>query len=111
MEAKPRQPQTVEPEQDEPAIEIEWKPYTPSGCVQRVTHTSCCGLYEWSAEGGHFLVLRPTSDGGYEESGRGLYRQALDVYIALAEAHRAEHLRRRERPEPDDFLPRRGRRG
>ncbi|MEV0623556.1 FxLD family lanthipeptide [Nonomuraea sp. NPDC050404] len=49
-------------------------------------------------------MLRSTEN-GYEETGRGRYRHALDIYIALAEAHNAEHLRRRETPEPDPFLP------
>ncbi|MEV6033546.1 hypothetical protein AB0L65_20495 [Nonomuraea sp. NPDC052116] len=109
--ARARQ-QTVEPEQDEqdqPAFK--WEPYRTVGSILRVSHTSCCGLYEWASEGGQFFVLRQTEEGGYEETGRGLYRQAMDVYIALAKAHRAEHLRRRETPEPDTFLKGRGRRG
>jgi hypothetical protein len=101
-----KQPHTVE--QDESTFE--WVPYTPVGSMLRVSHTSCCGRFEWASEGGRFFVLRPADDGGYEETGRGRYRQALDVYIALAERHRAEHLRRGEAPEPDTFLPVRGRR-
>lgn len=90
--------QTVQ--EEEPAFE--WEPYTP-GSVLRVTHTSCCGLYEFASGGGTFFVLRHTGD-GYEETGRGRHRKALNIYIALAEAHRAEHVRRGERPEPDTFL-------
>ncbi|MEU8403847.1 hypothetical protein AB0C28_52475 [Nonomuraea sp. NPDC048892] len=108
--ARARQ-QTVEPEQDEqdqPAFK--WEPHRTVGSLLRVSHTSCCGLYEWASEGGQFFVLRRTGD-RYEETGRGLYRQALDIYIALAEAHQAQHLRRGEAPEPDTFLKRRGRRG
>jgi hypothetical protein len=111
MAARARQPLTVEPKQDEqePAPAFVWEPYTP-GSVLRVSHTSCCGLYEWAAEGGQFFVLRSAGDSGYEETGRGRYRQALDVYIALAEALRGEHLRCGERPDPDTFLVN-GRRG
>jgi hypothetical protein len=86
--------------------DIEWEPYTSSGGVLRVTHTSCCGLFEWAAEGGRFFVLRRTSGGGYEETGRGLHHQAIEVYKALVQDHHAWHRRRGERPEPDTFLPR-----
>jgi hypothetical protein len=99
-----RQPQTVEPEQseqDEPTFR--WEPYRTVGSLLRVSHISCCGLYEWASEGGQFFVLRRIGD-RYEETGRGLYRQARAVYIALAEHHRAEHRSRGEKPEPDDFL-------
>ena len=70
----------------------------------RVSHTSCCAQYEWACEGGHFLVLRAKPGGGYEETGRGPYRKAIEVYIALAERHRAAHLDRGEVPEPDRLL-------
>ncbi|MEU8251854.1 hypothetical protein [Nonomuraea sp. NPDC048916] len=103
--------QTIEHERQEPEPTFEWEPYTPSGGMLRVPHTSCCGRYEWGAEGGTFFVLRRTGDGGYEQTGRSLYRQAIDVYIALAEHHDAEHRRRGERAEPDTFLKGRGRRG
>ncbi|MDX3101696.1 hypothetical protein PW035_12715 [Nonomuraea angiospora] len=66
-----------------------------------------CGRYEWASEDGLFFVLRRTGN-RYEETGRGLYRQTLDIYIVLAEAHHAEHLRRGARTEPDTFLIRRG---
>ncbi|MEU8356305.1 hypothetical protein AB0C27_09855 [Nonomuraea sp. NPDC048882] len=59
-------------QQEEPAFE--WEPYTP-GSVLRVTHTSCCGLYEFASGGGTFFVLRHTGD-GYEETGRGRHRKA-----------------------------------
>jgi hypothetical protein len=94
--------QTLEPTREEPAFE--WVRYEPVGSLLRVSRTSCCGRFEWASEGGHFFVLRSTDDGGYEETGRGLYRQAIDVYVTLAEHHRAEHLRRGERPGPDTFL-------
>ncbi len=97
-----RQAQTTEPDPQEPVLE--WVPYKPTGGKLRVTHTSCCGRYEFASEGGHFFVLRPIADDCYEETGRGLYRQALDAYIALAERHRDEHWSRRERPQPDTFL-------
>jgi hypothetical protein len=107
--ARARQPQQAEPEQDEPAFA--WVPYQPIGNLLRVSHTSCCGRFEWASEGGQFFVLRSTSGGGYEETGRGRYRQAMDVYIALAERHRDEHLRRGETAEPDTFLKGSRRRG
>lgn len=105
--ARARQPQ-VEPEQDKSAFK--WESYRTVGGPLRVSHTSCCGRYEWASEGGQFFVLCRTGD-SYEETGRGLYRQALNIYIALAEAHHAEHLRCGETPEPDIFLNRKGRRG
>ncbi|GAA2842543.1 hypothetical protein [Nonomuraea rubra] len=107
MTARAQEPQTMGHEQG-PAFE--WAPYRPSGGTLRVSHTSCCGRYEWGREGGSFFVLRSTGD-GYQETGRGRYRYALDVYIALAETHNAEHIRRGETPEPDTFLARRGQRG
>ncbi|SEH02394.1 hypothetical protein SAMN05444920_12652 [Nonomuraea solani] len=104
--ARAQEPQTMGHEQE--AV-FEWAPHRPSGGTLRVSHTSCCGRYEWGCEGGSFFVLRSTAD-GYQETGRGRYRRALDVYIALAEAHNAEHVRRGETPEPDTFLAK-GRRG
>ncbi|MEV0306556.1 hypothetical protein [Nonomuraea fuscirosea] len=83
---------------------FEWVPYTPVGSALRVTHTSCCGLLEFASEGGAFFVLRRICGGRDEETGRGHYRQAFDIYVALAEAHQAEHQRRGEAPEPDSFL-------
>lgn len=80
--------------------DLRWEVYTPRGAVLRISCTSCCGAYELASEGGQSLVLRPDGDGGHEETARGLHRQALRVYIALAEAHGAEHLRRGGRPCP-----------
>ncbi|MEO3797780.1 hypothetical protein ABGB14_46930 [Nonomuraea sp. B10E15] len=88
-----------------------WETYNPTGGTLRISYTSCCGAFELASEGGHFFVLRSTGDGGYEETGRGLHRQAMDLYITLAERHRDEHLRRGERPEPDTFLQDEGQRG
>ncbi|UBU16447.1 hypothetical protein [Nonomuraea gerenzanensis] len=77
----------------------------------RVRHTSCCGLYEFASGGGVFFVLRRSGD-RYEETNRGRYRQALNTYIALVKRHHAEHLSRKERPEPDTSIPTdEGRRG
>ncbi|MGI5293032.1 hypothetical protein ACQEVF_58325 [Nonomuraea polychroma] len=107
--ARPR-PQTIEHEQEQEPT-FEWEPYKPSGAKLRSSHTSCCGQYEWACEGGLFLVLRRSSNGRYEETGRGVHNQAIAVYIALVEQHNRDHRARGERPEPDTFLPRqRGRR-
>ncbi|MEO3806655.1 hypothetical protein [Nonomuraea sp. B1E8] len=92
-------------------MDVVWEAYKPTGGILRISYTSCCGALELASEGGHFFVLRSAGDGGYEETGRGLYRQAIDLYIALAERHRDEHLHRREKPAPDAFLKGKERRG
>ncbi|MEQ4717937.1 hypothetical protein [Nonomuraea sp. B19D2] len=98
------QPARHERRADAPTADtFEWTPYVSRGGILRVAHTSCCGRYELASEGGQFFVLRQAEEAGYEETGRGRYRQVLDVYIALAEQHHAEHARSGERPEPDDF--------
>lgn len=48
---------------------------------------SCCGEYEWCAEAGQYYVLRYTPTRGYEEFGRGLYRDARKIWDALTERH------------------------
>lgn len=54
--------------------------------------TSCCGAYEWAAQGGHFLILRPTREPGhYEETARGLHRQAREVWTRLVASHTLQH--------------------
>ncbi|GAA1681064.1 hypothetical protein GCM10009733_092250 [Nonomuraea maheshkhaliensis] len=98
-----RRPQTAEPDPPEPVFE--WVPYTPIGSALRITHTSCCGRYEFACEGGRFFVLRPVAGGSYEETGRGLYRHALTIYTALVEHHRAEHRHRVRRPGSDVAPP------
>lgn len=94
--------------EDDPAFT--WEPYRPSG-VLRVTHTSCCGMYEFASRGGTFFVLRHVGGARYEETGRGRYPIALAAYIALVKQHHADHRGRGERPEPDTYLAREGRRG
>ncbi|GAA3660929.1 hypothetical protein GCM10022224_025440 [Nonomuraea antimicrobica] len=59
----------------------------------RITETSCCGAYEWACQGGQFLILRARCPEGYEETGRGLYRQARSVWDLLISAHENEHRR------------------
>ncbi|MGP3935983.1 hypothetical protein [Nonomuraea sp. KM88] len=73
--------------------QVRWEPYQgPSRGKARITETSCCGAYEWAAQGGHFLVLRPTSKPGrYEETARGLYRQAREVWAAHLTFHALRH--------------------
>ncbi|SEN80256.1 hypothetical protein SAMN05660976_08351 [Nonomuraea pusilla] len=68
-----------------------WEPFQSGRSNRlRVTETSCCGAYEWVCQGGLFLVLRHTKQ-GYEETGRGLYRQARAVWDALVIAHLLTH--------------------
>ncbi|WP_433513670.1 hypothetical protein ACQP2T_60650 [Nonomuraea sp. CA-143628] len=53
-------------------------------------------------------MLRPSKGNGYEETGHGIYRTAVAAYVALVNQHRTEHRRRRETPEYDSLLERRG---
>ncbi|GAA2214149.1 hypothetical protein GCM10009850_096130 [Nonomuraea monospora] len=72
---------------------MRWEPYQrpPKDCI-RITETSCCAAYEWAAQGGHFLILRPTYEPGrYEETARGRSRQAREVWAALLAAHDLRH--------------------
>lgn len=62
-----------------------WEPYTRSDRI-RITETSCCGAYEWACQGGQFLILRFAGP-GYEETARGLYRQAREAWEDLVHAH------------------------
>ncbi|NRQ37981.1 hypothetical protein HII36_40050 [Nonomuraea sp. NN258] len=67
---------------------IEWEPHRPpKGGILRIRATSCCGAYELASLGGQYFVLRPTSDGGHEETGRGMYAHAAKVFITLASEH------------------------
>lgn len=65
----------------------DWRPYQPRAARLRVHATSCCGAYELAAEGGQYFVLRPTSDGGHEETARGVYAHAAQVWAKLTAAH------------------------
>ncbi|TMR89126.1 hypothetical protein [Nonomuraea basaltis] len=69
-------------------IMYRWGPYIPRCLRPRVCKTSCCGEFELASEGGQYLVLRPTGDGGYEETARGLYARAAQAYADLAFRHR-----------------------
>lgn len=72
-----------------------WEPFQSDRCDHlRVTETSCCGIYEWAGQGGLFFVLRYNGQ-GYEETGRGLYRNARVVWDDLVHAHAQSHLSRR----------------
>ncbi|MER6947078.1 hypothetical protein ABT294_23875 [Nonomuraea sp. NPDC000554] len=66
---------------------MKWERFKRQGERLRVTETSCCGEYEWACQGGLFLVLRH-GERGYEEAGRGTYRQARGVWDDLVLAHR-----------------------
>jgi hypothetical protein len=72
---------------------VQWTPYQGSARGRlRITATSCCGAYEWAAQGGHFLILRPTGEPDrYEETARGLHRQASEVWAALLAFHALQH--------------------
>lgn len=71
-----------------------WERYArPARDRIRITETSCCGAYEWACQGGQFLILRARRSGGYEETGRGIYRQARPIWILLITAHEDEHRR------------------
>ncbi|UBU13481.1 hypothetical protein [Nonomuraea gerenzanensis] len=71
-----------------------WEPHVPTSARRvRVTETSCCGEYEWCCEARRFFVLRHVEGVGYEETGRGRYPEARQVWIALVTAH--EHKERR----------------
>lgn len=72
---------------------VRWEPYqrSPKDHI-RITETSCCAAYEWAAQGGQFLILRPTlKPGRYEETARGRYRQAREVWSALLAFHDLHH--------------------
>ncbi|MET8865608.1 hypothetical protein ABZW11_21945 [Nonomuraea sp. NPDC004580] len=72
---------------------VQWEPYQrrPRDRI-RITETSCCGAYEWAAQGGLFLILRPAArPGRYEETGRGLYRHAREVWEELLTYHELQH--------------------
>lgn len=69
-----------------------WEPYLrPPKDRLRITETSCCGAYEWACQGGEFLILRRTSTDQYEETARGLYAPARQVWQALLALHNEEH--------------------
>ncbi|PRX61440.1 hypothetical protein B0I32_115295 [Nonomuraea fuscirosea] len=84
---------------------VQWEPYRrrPRDRI-RIRETSCCGAYEWAAQGGLFLILRSAArPGRYEETGRGLYRQAREVWEALQNYHALQHqyekaAKRKRRP-------------
>lgn len=73
--------------------QVQWEPYLrPPRDHIRITETSCCGAYEWAAQGGLFLVLRSAEEPGrYEETARGLYRQARAVWTELLLFHELQH--------------------
>ncbi|WP_143591729.1 hypothetical protein [Thermoactinospora rubra] len=64
-----------------------WEPHQPRCQRVRVIETSCCGEYEWCGEGGQYFVLRYTKQRGYEEAGRGLYREARETWEKLIQQH------------------------
>ncbi|MGP3914279.1 hypothetical protein [Nonomuraea sp. 10N515B] len=70
-----------------------WEPHVPRSPRSRVTEQSCCAAYEWCSEGGQYVILRPAGD-GYEETGRGIYARARQVWNELLEQHAESHKRR-----------------
>jgi hypothetical protein len=93
-----------QPERVEAGLALTWEPQRdPGNGIVRSGHTSCCGAYELASLGGQYFVLRPVGD-GYEETGRGIYRKAVEVYVALVQAHRAEHRSRGEQSAHDELL-------
>lgn len=72
-----------------------WEPFQSDRCERsRATETSCCGTFEWVCQGGQFLILRH-GERGYEEAGRGIYRDARAVWDELIRAHSLGHLPKR----------------
>ncbi|MEQ4719383.1 hypothetical protein [Nonomuraea sp. B19D2] len=61
----------------------------------RVSETSCCAAYEWASHGGLFFILRRTKK-GYEETGRGLFREARKIWDELTRKHAEEHQKEKE---------------
>lgn len=79
--------------------ELCWEPYLrPRGDHIRIKETSCCGVYEWASQGGQFFVLRAAYPEGYEEAGRGCYKQAREVWVMLI----ADFKKRHKCKDPDD---------
>ncbi|GAB1819320.1 hypothetical protein HerbRD11066_24840 [Herbidospora sp. RD11066] len=69
-----------------------WVPFQSTrGDRLRVSETACCGVYEWACQGGVYFILRYTKKNGYEETGRGLYREARALWDDLAIAHKLTH--------------------
>ncbi|MEV4173954.1 hypothetical protein [Nonomuraea sp. NPDC049709] len=68
-----------------------WEPHRPrSPRPIRSIELSCCSAYEWCSEGGLYFVLRRAGD-GYEETGRGIYARAREVWDELTEEHARRH--------------------
>lgn len=77
--------------------DITWEPYQRAESDPiRIASTSCCGAYELASQGGQYLVLRRSEQCGYEETGRGVYRDALTVWDNLVTEHNKGHPRHRE---------------
>lgn len=68
-----------------------WEVHVPRGSRPiRVTETSCCAAYEWCSEGGQYFILRDAGD-GYEETGRGIFAHAREVWDELTAEHSQRH--------------------
>lgn len=75
-----------------------WEPHIRrSPRPVRVTEHSCCNVYEWCSEAGQYFVLRRAGD-GYEETGRGIYASARQVWQVLIEEHARSHLSGTSKP-------------
>jgi hypothetical protein len=67
---------------------MNWEPHVPrSPRGARIHKTSCCGEYEFASEGGEYFVLRSARGGKYQEVGRGLYANALEVWKYFIACH------------------------
>lgn len=87
--------------------ELRWEPYLrPRKDHIRVTETSCCGVYEWASQGGQFLILRAVKSGGYEEAGRGRYKDARELWLMLIAVFKEEHVCRNPYAADAGALPR-----
>jgi hypothetical protein len=64
----------------------EWEPHAPRAPQLRIYATSCCGEYELASEGGEYFVLRPAND-GYEETARGRFSRAAQLWNVLTSEH------------------------
>ncbi|WP_433437884.1 hypothetical protein [Nonomuraea sp. CA-141351] len=63
-----------------------WEPHIPHGPRLRVVAVSCCDKYQLCSEAGQYFILRRAGD-GYEETGRGVYAKAVQLWNTLTIRH------------------------